>query len=209
MAGIRIAPEITLGFTMEVHGDNAQNPSRGPDAAHSGSSGAQTGLAHWFTPPRQVIITIIFILIALFIDVVVSRSSEGAALTKGTQPDATVFISTLILIYTVFMAVYGALLPIVIAKKREAWERLALALMLAAILLNLYRIVNSLGDLYTTTMGQLSPGKIHDASYEFIHNYFSINVVVTAVALFVVSRRSRAAEGRQVGADHPQMTDPQ
>jgi hypothetical protein len=58
-------------------------------------------------------------------------------------------------------------------------------------------------------MGQLSPGKIHDASYEFIHYYFSINVVVTAVALFVVSRRSRATEGRQVGADHPQMTDPQ
>lgn len=97
----------------------------------------------------------------------------------------------------------GALLPIVIAKKREAWEWLALALMLTAILLNLYRIVNSLGDLYTTTMGQLSPGKIHDASYEFIHYYFSINVVVIAVALFVVSRRSRAAEGGQVGADHP------
>ena len=83
-----------------------------------------------------------------------------------------------------------------------------MALMLAAILLNLYRIVNSLGDLYTTTMGQLSPGKIHDASYEFIHDYFSINVVVVAVALFVVSHRSRAAEDRPVGADRPEMTDP-
>jgi hypothetical protein len=110
---------------------------------------------------------------------------------------------------SVFMAVYGALLPIVIAKKREAWEWLALALMLAAILLNLYRIVNSLGDLYTTTMGQLSPGKIHDASYEFIHYYFSINVVAIAVALFVVSRRNRTAQGGQIGADRPQMTDPQ
>jgi hypothetical protein len=107
------------------------------------------------------------------------------------------------------MTVYGALLPIVIAKKREAWEWLALTLMLAAILLNLYRIVNSLGDLYTTTMGQLTPGKIHDASYEFIHYYFSINILVIAVALFVVSRRGRATEGGQLDADRPQMTDPQ
>lgn len=182
---------------MEVHGDNAQNISREPDAAHSGSSEVRTGHAHWLTPGRQVIIAVAIILIALLIDVVVSRNSEGAALAKGTQPDATVFISTLILIYTVFMAAYGALLPIVIAKKREAWEWLLLALMLAAILLNLYRIVNSLGDLYTTTMGQLSPGKIHDASYEFIHYYFSINVVVIAVALFVASPESR--RGRQTG----------
>jgi hypothetical protein len=194
---------------MEVHGDNAQNISREPDVAHSGSSEVRTGHVRWLTPVRQVIIAVAIILIALLIDVVVSRSSEGAALTKGTQPDATVFISTLILIYTVFMAVYGALLPIVIAKKREAWEWLALALMLAAILLNLYRIVNSLGDLYTTTMGQLSPGKIHDASYEFIHYYFSINVVVIAVALYVASHRSRVAEDRPVGADRPEMTDPQ
>jgi hypothetical protein len=194
---------------MEVHGDNAQNISREPDASHSGSSEIRTGHACWLTPVRQVIITVAIILIALLIDIVVSRSSEGTALTKGTQPDATVFISTLILIYTVFMAVYGALLPMVIAKKREAWEWLALALMLAATLLNLYRIVNSLGDLYTTTMGQLSPGKIHDASYEFIHYYFSINVVVIAVALFVASRQSRAAEDRSVGADRPEMTDPQ
>ena len=182
---------------MEVHGDNAQNISREPDAAHSGSSEVRTGHAHWLTPGRQVIIAVAIILIALLIDVVVSRNSEGAALAKGTQPDATVFISTLILIYTVFMAAYGALLPIVVAKKREAWEWLLLALMLAAILLNLYRIVNSLGDLYTTTMGQLSPGKIHDASYEFIHYYFSINVVVIAVALFVASPESR--RGRQTG----------
>lgn len=194
---------------MEVHGDNAQNISGGPDAAPPGSNRVRTGLVHWLTPVRQVTVAIAIIVIALLIDVLVSRSSEGAALTKGKQPDATVFISTLILIYTVFMTVYGALLPIVVAKKREAWEWLALTLMLAAILLNLYRIVNSLGDLYTTTMGQLTPGKIHDASYEFIHYYFSINIVVIAVALFVVSRRGRATEGRQPSADHPQMTNPQ
>jgi hypothetical protein len=55
-------------------------------------------------------------------------------------------------------------------------------------------------------MGRLTPGKIHDTSYEFIHYYFSINVVVIAIALFVVSRRDRTADGGQLGLDRPQMT---
>ena len=194
---------------MQGHGDNAQNISRRSDADHSGSNRARKLLPHWLTPVRQVIIVIIIMVVALSIDVAVSRSSEGAALTKGAQPDASVFISTLILLYTVFVAAYGTLLPIVVAKERHAWERLALGLMVLAIGLDLYRIANSLGDLYTTTMGQLTPGMIHDTSYEFIHYYFSINVVVIAVALFVVSRRDRTADGGQLGSDRPQMTDPQ
>jgi isoprenylcysteine carboxyl methyltransferase (ICMT) family protein YpbQ len=149
------------------------------------------------------------LVIALFIDVVVSRGSEGVALTNGTQPDASVFVSTLILLYTVFVAAYGTLLPIVVTKERDAWEWLALGLMVFAIGLDLYRIANSLGDLYTTTMRHLTPGQIHDTSYEFIHYYFSINVVVIAIALFVVSRRNRTADGGQLDSDRPQMTDPQ
>jgi hypothetical protein len=109
----------------------------------------------------------------------------------------------------VFVAAYGTLLPVVVAKERHDWERLALVLMVLAIGLDLYRIANSLGDLYTTTMGQLTPGQIHDTSYEFIHYYFSINVAVIAVALFVVSRRNRTADGGQPNSDRPQMTDPQ
>jgi len=109
----------------------------------------------------------------------------------------------------VFVAAYGTLLPIVVAKERHSWEWLALGLMVGAIGLNLYRIANSLGDLYTTTMGQLTPGRIHDTSYEFIRYYFSINVVVIAVALLAVSRPDRTADGGQRGSDRPQMTDPQ
>jgi hypothetical protein len=123
---------------------------------------------------------------ALLIVIVVSSGNEGAALTKGDQPDASVFISTLILLYTAFVAAYGTLLSILVAKERHAWELVASVLMVLAIGLDLYRIANSLGDLYTTTMGQLTPGKIHDTSYEFIRYYFSINVAVIAVALSVV-----------------------
>jgi hypothetical protein len=104
---------------MEVHGDDAQNIADGPDATHPGDSRVETGLARrigrwlarWFTLLWPVIVTLIIIGTAFFIDVVVSHGRKGAALVKGTQPDASVFISTLILLYTVFIAVYGALLP--------------------------------------------------------------------------------------------------
>src|SRR5215831_5568719 len=119
---------------MEVHGDNTQNISRRPDADHSGSSRTRKLLPHWLTPVRQVILVISILVIALFIDVV---------------------------LYTVFVAAYGTLLPIVVTKERDAWEWLALGLMVFAIGLDLYRIANSLGDLYTTTMRHLTPGQIH------------------------------------------------
>jgi isoprenylcysteine carboxyl methyltransferase (ICMT) family protein YpbQ len=188
---------------MEVRGDNPENISPRPNGDHSGSSWIRKLIPHWPTSV-WVIIVISIMVIALIIDVVVSRGGEGAALTKGTQPDASVFISTLILLYTVFVAAYGTLLPIVVAKERDAWERLAFGLIVIAIGLDLYRIANSLGDLYTTTMGQLSPGQIHDTNYEFIHYYFSINVAVIAVALFVASRRDRATGGGQLGSDRPE-----
>ena len=82
--------------------------------------------------------------------------------------------------------------------------------MVFAIILNFWRIQNSLGDLYTTTMLQLTPDKIRDASYEFMHYYFVINVVVIVIALGVISRRSRStANGKHPGSDRPQMNDSQ
>jgi uncharacterized membrane protein len=64
-----------------------------------------------------------------------------------------VFISTLIVIYTVFISVHGALLAQVTdaKRKREPWEWLILVLMLLAVGVNLWRIQNSVGDLYATT----------------------------------------------------------
>jgi len=193
---------------MEVPGDDTPNTPPVPAGADAGRAQAWERLTHWLTPGRLVSIAIIILVASFLIYVVVSRGAEGAALREGTQPDASVFISTLILIYTVFMAVYGALLPMFIARERGAWEWLAIVLIVLAILLNLWRIQNSLGDLYTTTMRQLTPNKIHDASYEFMHYYFVSNVVVIVIALGVISRPRRTANGRHPGSDRPQMTDP-
>jgi hypothetical protein len=185
---------------MEVTGNDTPNTPPGPIATDSGRARAWKRLTHWFTPGRQVTIATIILVVGFLIWVIVSRGAEGAALPEGTQPDASVFISTLILSYTVFMAVYGALLPMFVARERGAWEWLAIVLMVLAILLNLWRIQNSLGDLYTTTMRQLTPDKIHDASYEFMHYYFVSNVVVIVIALGVISHRRRStANGKQPG----------
>jgi hypothetical protein len=198
---------------MEVPADDTPNTPPGPTVADSGRARAGKGLTRWFTPDRKVVTIEIIILVAGFlIYVIASRGAKGAVLTKGTQPDASVFISTLILIYTVFLAVYGALLPMLISKEHErgAREWLAIVLIALAIILNFVRIQNSLGDLYTTTMLQLTPDKIRDASYEFMHYYFIINVVVIAIALGVISRRPRnTANGKHPGSDRPQTTDPQ
>jgi uncharacterized membrane protein len=194
---------------MEVPGGDTPNTSSGSAAADSGRARAWKRITHWFTPGRLVTIAIIVLVAGLLIYVVVSRGAEGTALREGTQPDASVLISTLILIYTVFMAVYGALLPMFIARDSGAWEWLAIVLMVLAILLNLWRIQNSLGDLYTTTMRQLTPNEIHDADYEFMHYYFVSNVVVIVMALVVISRPRRPTKGRHPGSDRPQMTDPQ
>ena len=107
--------------------------------------------------------------------------------TNVNNPDATVFISTLILIYTVFIAVYGAVIPLILARaNRDVWKWLILTLIAIAFVEDLRRIQNSLGDLYATTLKQLTIGKVQDANSEFIHIYFYGNVVVIVIALLVV-----------------------
>jgi len=194
---------------MEVSGDDTPNKSPQLAADDSRRAPVRVKPTHRFAQGWQVTFAIIILATALVIYVIIGHGSEGAALPEGTQPDASVFISTIILIYTVFIAVYGALLPMFIAKKRGALDWLAIVLMVAAILENLRRIQNSLGDLYRTTVRQLTPNEIHDASYEFMHYYFVINVVVILIALAVISRPRGSANGKHSGSDRPQMTNPQ
>lgn len=135
------------------------------------------------------------LLVLLAIDVAFSGGGHIST-AKGNGPDATVFISTLIVIYTVFISVHGALLAQVTDAKRTRgpWEWLILVLMLLAVGVNLWRIQNSLGDLYATTLLRLPADKVDDAGYEFVHYYFYSNVVVIGLALVVLSvRRTQPA----------------
>lgn len=72
-----------------------------------------------------------------------------------------------------------------------------------AVLIDLYRIANSLGA-FTTTMGRLTPGQTHESSYEFIYYYFPINIVAIVVALLASWKTFRcSSRHRSRGARSP------
>jgi hypothetical protein len=87
----------------------------------------------------------------------------------------------------VFIAVYGALMPRLLARpSRDTLKWLAAALIGTVFIFDLYRIQDSSGDLYTTTLRGLTQPKINDANSEFVHFHFYGNVLVVAIALWIV-----------------------
>lgn len=78
--------------------------------------------------------------------------------------DSTVLVSTLVLVYTFFIAAYGVITPLLVGKGdcfkasqikkgRVAFLRLsALVLMAGAVILDLVRLANSVGDLCSTRL---------------------------------------------------------
>jgi hypothetical protein len=170
------------------------------------------GLCHWLSlrhrsarfQRRSVWVVFVLLLVLLAVDIAFSKGGHTAR-PQGDGPDATVFISTLILIYTAFIATHAALLAQVTDAKRARgpWERLILGLMLLAVLVNLWRIQNSVGDLYATTLRRLPSDKVDDAGYEFLHFYFYGNVLVIGLALVVLSWRPGQSTATTAGDQRP------
>ena len=151
------------------------------------------GRTGWVPVLLGIAAALVILAVLGIIEVFLPRHGGSLGSAKGGNPDATVFISTLILIYTVFIAVYGALIPLILARpNRDTLKWLAIALIAIAVISDLIRIQNSLGDLYTTTLRGLTLPKINDANSEFIHFYFYGNVVVIAIALCVVCMAPKA-----------------
>jgi hypothetical protein len=104
----------------------------------------------------------------------------------GSDPDATALISTFILIYTFFIAALGGIVPALVNDGvTSLWQFASLAFIFPVVGLDLYRVLNSAGDLYVTSMQSLPPKAIFDASFEF-GIYFLVNVVVVLFGLFIV-----------------------
>jgi hypothetical protein len=111
------------------------------------------------------------------------RRFSGVLSGPDAGPDATTLISTLVVIYTFFAAAYGALAPSLI-KKKSRTSLVALLFIFLAVLLDVGRVWNSTGDLYATTMRQLSAAKVYDATDEFTR-YLIVNACVLLFALAV------------------------
>jgi hypothetical protein len=113
------------------------------------------------------------------------RRFSGVGGGSDGEPDATTLISTLVVIYTFFAAAYGTLAPALIAKPgRTFWRAWALIYIFLAMILDLVRVWNSIGDLYATTMRHLPPAKVYDAADEFTR-YLIVNAIVLIFALAI------------------------
>lgn len=108
---------------------------------------------------------------------------------EAENPDASVMISTFIIIYTSFVAAYAALTTELIKGSRvgSLWLA-ALLLILGAVGVDLWRIWNSSGDLLATTMRMLIPTGAEDAEIDF-KGYLIVNVAVLLFTLFVICLR--------------------
>jgi hypothetical protein len=123
------------------------------------------------------------------------------------NPDATVMISTLILIYTFFIAAYGTLTPMVVAIRDPWWRSAILVFMSSAVVLDLFRILNSTADLYRTTMRHMDAGKVHDAEAEFAR-YFIANAIIVGIALWWVSRQRESTDRRRASRSGRRLHGP-
>jgi len=109
--------------------------------------------------------------------------------------DPSVVIGTFITLYTVFIGGFGVLAGFLVKRgQAEGWLEvlrvMAIALLVAATGLDLWRVLNSTGDLFTTATSGLSYRTLNDTVYDF-KVYFVINVSVVAVSIGVASWLAR------------------
>jgi hypothetical protein len=142
---------------------------------------------------------------AFIVDLELSYHKDHPDRELGAGPDATTFISTLVALYAVFLSVYGVLLPLLLDReqRQDRWQRLAFVLIVLAVIADLYRIENSLGDLYQTTGRHLSSGRVDDAGYEFTHVWFVVNLAAILGAVIALALRRRAKGKGDAGSAGP------
>jgi hypothetical protein len=91
-----------------------------------------------------------------------------------------------------------------VAERRRPWQCLALALIIIAMGTDLWRIANSLGDLYKSTTKTLDASELADANDEFVRIWFAANVFVFALAFFILyARRTHSSNGQSGRGDTP------
>jgi hypothetical protein len=101
--------------------------------------------------------------------------------------DPSVVISTFITIYVLFLTGFGVLIGLITAKKdaREVWKPVAIAFLIVATAMDLWRMLDSTNDLYNAATSGLSYHALHDTIHDFFA-YFVLNVFVIAVAVLAV-----------------------
>ncbi len=106
--------------------------------------------------------------------------------------DASVMIGTFITIYTAFIAGFGVLVGFVAGRNPKWLAATAIALIVVGTAVDLWRVIDSTGDLYRASTTGLTYHQLNDDVHDF-KAYFCANVLVVAAAVGVaVACRPRA-----------------
>jgi hypothetical protein len=117
-------------------------------------------------------------------------------------PAASVVIGTFITLYGLFIGGFGGLAGFVAKRGAakgclEIRRVMAVTFLIAGTLLDLLRVLDSAGDLFTAATSGLSYRALNDIVHDF-QIYFAINVFVAAFSIWVACQlaeiRSRAAQ---------------
>jgi xanthine/uracil permease len=118
----------------------------------------------------------------LFVKLVLFKHVWQNLASKQRISDPSVVIGTFITLYGLFIAVFGIVIGIVTKRRceKERWEILrvaAIALLAMALLMDLWRVLDSTTDLFTSATSGLSYRALKDDIKDF-EIYFFINVAV-------------------------------
>jgi hypothetical protein len=141
-----------------------------------------------------VIPAVLICVAATVLLVILNGRGPVTAPGAGKAVDATTMVSTIIGMYTFFLAAYGALSVELARNRLESWSLTALVFMFAAVVLDLGRLVNSTGDLVRATTRNMSYADADDAAREF-QRYLITNGLVLIFTLCVLCSK-RFSEGK-------------
>lgn len=143
-------------------------------------------------PAYLGILGAVVVALAGFAIVVFLKSAWRNPAPMGKKLDPSVVIGTFITLYGFFIAGFGVLVGFIAkrGKKQGRWEFLrvmTIALLVEGAGLDLWRVLNSTGDLSTAaTSSGPSYRAFNDAIYDF-KVYFFINIFVVAFSIATVS----------------------
>ena len=127
-------------------------------------------------------------------------SWTNTASDQQVLPQASVMIGTFIPLYTVFIGGFGALAQFVTrAKGHGVVQAIAVIVLIEGTGLDLFQVLNSIGDLYATVTTGLTSYHLNDDAHDFLV-YFSLNLGVAAVAVLVACLPDRDAGTGTVGS---------
>ena len=98
---------------------------------------------------------------------------------------ASVVVGTFITLYSLFLAGFSGLAGFVNRKRvKMFWAIVAIAFLIEAAAVDLWRVLDSTGDLYSAATKGLSRRQLNDDAHDF-KAYFALNVLVVAFVLAV------------------------